>query len=354
MSGNPLTPVLTHAYARFNKNICSYSGKEQEMERAAVPSLDASSPALAFRDLTPGMRLAGHARIVQAEIAHTRTGSSFHRMTLGDQQGGELTAIRFEVGEEPAPVAGSIVRITGVIERYLGRASGKLTTCVADPNVPGELFLPRMPASRAASLTDLDALIVELMDPSLRVWVDVCFDPATRARFALHPAAVRHHGALVGGLLSHTVRVSRIALALADLAGEMVDREVLLAGALLHDLGKLTEVLPEPGAGFTEQGSLLGHVLLGALRAAQVAATIPALEAARVDLVLHAIVAAHGTREHGAPIVPATLEALLLHLADQAEAKLEAALEAIAQMPSMETWTTYHRDFGTRLRRSGS
>ena len=309
---------------------------------------DAAS-ALIFGTLSPGSRLDGHARVLSAETARAQTGSLFHRLTLGDPAGGQLTARRFDVGEELAPAVGSVVRITGVLEDYRGRTSLKMTSCVADGILSVDAFVPRMPACRLATLADLDALIAELTDPILRSWVEAYFDPQMRTQLAAHPAAARNHGARHAGLISHTVRVARIALGLADLV-PLVDRDVVLSGALLHDGGKLTELLDEPGLGYSEEGALVGHIVLGVLRASEVAASIPALEPAILASVLHVIIASHGKIEFGSPVVPATLEALIVHLADLAEAKLEAALEAIERTPLTEPWTPYLPAFGSRLR----
>jgi 3'-5' exoribonuclease len=320
------------------------------MERPVEQGTHGGHSGLVFRDLAPGMAVAGHARIVQAEVAKARTGGLYHRLVLGDALGARQSALRFDTGQEPAPRAGAVVRIAGVLERFRDSVSLKLTACVEDPAVPEAAFLPRIPAERAATLGDLDALIARIADPALRSWVNRCFDDATRERFSRHPASVVHHGAALGGLLAHSLLVARLALALADGFPARIDRDVLTAAALLHDIGKLDEVVAEPGGGFTDRGTLIGYVALGALHASRIATTAPDLDPARVDLVLHAMLAAHGRREYGAPTLPATLEAMIVHLADLAEARLSAAVEAIERAPAADAWTPYLKTFETRFR----
>jgi 3'-5' exoribonuclease len=302
--------------------------------------------------LTPGSTVTGLTRVLTAEAALARTGAPFHRLTLADPHGISLPARRFATGTEPPPVPGSVVCVRGLVETYHGTLGLKLTACTVDPTVPAAVFRPQMPASRRATLADLDALIAAIADPPLRAWVVACLGPE-RDRLAHHPAAVRHHGAVVGGLLTHLVRVGRTALALAALAPGIVDRDVLLAAALLHDLGKLTELSDDPGAEPTARGRLYGHVVLGVLQMAAGAGDVAGLDPARRDAVVHAALAAHGRLEWGAPVVPATLEALLLHEADRAEARVEAALAALERTPAGAAWTAYLPGFGTRLWASG-
>jgi 3'-5' exoribonuclease len=307
---------------------------------------------LRFADLVPGCVARGLARVLDAHGAVARTGSPYHRLVLGDPSGARLPARRFDAPDAP-PAPGVVVDVEGVLEDFRGAACLKLTRCTVDAAAAAEAFWPRVPAWRLPALADLDSLLAAIADARLRAWVAACFPDEARTRLALMPAAVAHHGAAVGGLLAHVVRVARAALALAELAGPAVDRDVLLAAALLHDLGKLEELLPEPGAGLTERGLLVGHVVLGAVAAASAAASV-GIDPDRVDAVLHAVLAAHGRLEHGAPVVPAIIEALLLRQADRAEAALEAGLAAVERAGPGAGWTPYLPAFGTRLRVPGS
>ncbi|MGI8643201.1 MAG: 3'-5' exoribonuclease YhaM family protein [Thermomicrobiales bacterium] len=303
---------------------------------------------LRFADLEAGITVSGHVRVLAGELAPTRNGGHFHRLRLADRAGVEITARRFGCGSVP-PAAGTVVSVTGLAEAFQGTLSLKLSTCVEDPSVPLADFLPHVPENRRVTLDDFDALVASIANASLEAVVRSCFPSDVRRRFTLAPAAVRHHGAAVGGLLAHTVRVARIAQALVELVPS-VDRDMVCAVALLHDLGKLEELLPEPGAGLSQRGMLVGHVTLGVMAVGEAIKTVPEFPSERADLLLHAIIAAHGRLEYGAPVVPATLEALIVHLADQAEATIEAGLEAIERGAPGAAWTVYLPSFGTRLR----
>ena len=125
---------------------------------------------------------------------------------------------------------------------------------------------------------------------------------------------------------------------------------MLVAAALLHDIGKLDEHTPTPGEEPTEEGRLLGHIVPGVMRIMEASHAVPELSEARRNDLLHAVIASHGKKEFGSPAVPATLEAVLLHLADESEATIEASLAAIEATPAGAVWTDYVKSIDARLR----
>ncbi len=133
------------------------------------------------------------------------------------------------------------------------------------------------------------------------------------------------HGAVVGGLLEHTVNVTTIAEHLAKLYP--CNQNLVLAGALLHDIGKLEELSEQIGADYTPKGHRIGHIVLGMQYLEEQAQHITTLDTAILADLLHIILAHHGTKEFGSPVCPATIEALLVHQADATEAKLTGFLD---------------------------
>lgn len=155
-------------------------------------------------------------------------------------------------------------------------------------------------------------------------------DPEFRARYGACPASTSGHHAELGGLLKHTCEVAHIASTIAKLFEE-ADPELVLAGALLHDIGKLESYSWDGTFEVTVPGSVIGHVVLGSLmldRRVQAEATLPCTEEERL-LLQHLILSHHGKLEFGAAVVPMTLEAEILHFADNASAKASSMVDAL-------------------------
>ncbi|MBX3438048.1 MAG: HD domain-containing protein [Planctomycetaceae bacterium] len=156
------------------------------------------------------------------------------------------------------------------------------------------------------------------------------------------PAAMRNHHAYRGGFLEHVVSVTRLAVHLADkyraYYADMqppLDKSLVVAGAVLHDIGKLAELDPQPqGASYTAQGRLIGHILLGRDLVRDTAATIDGLDPETLLRLEHIIVAHQNLPEWGSPIAPHTPEALLVHYADDIDAKFHMMAAVLESEPS--------------------
>jgi len=182
----------------------------------------------------------------------------------------------------------------------------------------------------------------------LRLLLLDCFTTEVIEQFRRWPAAVQHHGAVVGGLLEHTVNVTIIADRLTQLYA--CNQELVLAGALLHDIGKLDELEEQIGVGFTPAGRMFGHIILGAQIVQDRARQVSELDEATCKDLLHIILAHHGTQEFGSPVCPATIEALIVHQADATEAKLTGFLDHCDRTSNIDGWSSYSKDFGGHLR----
>lgn len=144
------------------------------------------------------------------------------------------------------------------------------------------------------------------------------FSGETYAQFIKNPAGTRMHHAYLGGLLQHSVDVCSLAVAMADEIGN-VDKDLVIAGALLHDLGKIREISSQLGFPYTDEGRLLGHIPMTALMV-QEAATKLKMPASRLEQLLHILLSHHGEQEKGSPVACATKEAFVVHYADEINA----------------------------------
>ncbi len=280
----------------------------------------------------------------------TKKGKLYRQFKLRDQRGNDITARQFDLPQQEVnvPEAGKVVLIEGLVEEYQNTLQIKLIQAALDATAPLDIFV----ISTRHNIDELEDQFWDLMNniqhPGLQALLHDCFTNDVIAQYRRWPAAVRHHGAVVGGLLEHTVNVSLITQFLTILYS--CNHELALAGALLHDIGKLQELEEQPGRGFTPDGTMFGHIFLGTQYVQQHAKHVTELdEATRLDL-LHIILAHHGTKEFGSPVYPATIEALIVHLADMTEAKLTGFLDHCDRTSTPDGWSSYYKDFGGPLR----
>lgn len=172
--------------------------------------------------------------------------------------------------------------------------------------------------------------------------------------FKIAPAGVKAHHAHPGGLLTHVVELLRLADFVASRYTQ-IDRDLLLLGTMLHDIGKLEELSFEEELTYSDPGQLIGHLVQGVQMLDRKVIEIEAQRGEPLDKALvwrlqHMIVSHHGELEHGSPKVPMTLEAIVLHFLDNMDAKVNAATEFIRiDRNSDSLWTAFHPTLGRKL-----
>lgn len=284
--------------------------------------------------LAIGAKVAAELLVRDRADRTTAAGDPFVILKLGNASG----TIGANVWKEHVPEilgvrTGQVVQVLGVIESYKGARQLKLT---GPPRVVPkgaesiDEFLPRISGSVVDLWARVDAWRAEMRGP-LKKAVDLFFgDEAFRERFARAPGAPRGHHAQIGGLLQHTCEVAEIARAgVREMQGDVA---LVTAGALLHDIGKV-EAYSVSLAGFekTQAGHLLDHIVLGSLMLQDRLRALPGgslSETQRLEL-HHFIQSHHGIREFGAAVQPMTMEAEILHYADQTSAKGNDFAEAM-------------------------
>jgi 3'-5' exoribonuclease len=251
---------------------------------------------------------------------------------------------------------GDYVRVEGHTQLYSG-AMQVIVAAIerADPGTVDEREF------RVLTATDIDRLLAELrgllagLRPPLDALVaEILDDPALMAAFCRSPAGVKHHHAYSGGLLDHVVNLMRLADLVAPLYAEM-DRDLLLIGVLVHDIGKTVELESEKGLSYTDPGQLLGHVLLGleiidAKIAAVAARTGQPFDSETALRIKHMIASHHGAYEFGAPRLPMTLEAVALHHLDHLDAKMAGTIQLLRSEAALDGgWTQYQASQGRKF-----
>lgn len=175
-------------------------------------------------------------------------------------------------------------------------------------------------------------------------------DKEFAARFKKHSAAKSVHHGFIGGLLEHTLSVVDLCNYIAD--HYPVNRDILIACAMFHDIGKLEELSSFPENDYTDQGQLLGHIIIGSQQVAARIATIQGFPKKLEAEIIHCILSHHGELEYGSPKKPATMEALALSYADNTDAKLQTMKEALAAGEEKAEWVGYNRFFETNIKRT--
>ncbi|HUU27860.1 MAG TPA: HD domain-containing protein [archaeon] len=278
-------------------------------------------------------------------IKQTRQQKPFLKLEFGDSSG-RVAGVMWEgFDEEVTRIApGEILRIQGKMEEWEGQAQVSVKS-LARP-APGEYdpaqLLPASEKDVESMLAELDDIILSVSYSPLRHLLSSIFgDSDFREAFAKAPAAKRWHQPYLGGLLEHTLNVYSHAVALAGRYPQ-VESDLVKAGALVHDIGKTVEYQWENFFETSTQGRLLGHLVIGVeILGSWIGRQKNFPEEAGWHL-KHIILSHHGHFEFGSPVLPRTLEALIVHFADDLDAKMSGVLriyEREQEDPGL--WTSY-------------
>jgi 3'-5' exoribonuclease len=313
-------------------------------------SLDIAPSTKAFvRDLTDGQQVESPFVVRDRVRRQKRNGESFIKLQLGDVTG-TVEGVVWESVEEAVAVAmpGAVVVVLG---RYsMDQRYGSCITVRAVREAPAGSFDP-------ADLMDAPALSIDVMESRLRELLshirdrdlarllDRCFGDGSELfrRWAEAPAAKHYHQAYKHGLFEHCLSVAEGVHALAA-TFPGVDRDVAVAGALLHDIGKIEAYAMDGGAiELTDAGKLHGEIPLGYYLVRREIEELPGFSPDTAQALLHIILSHHGQLAHGSPVVPCTREATLVHMIDNLGGRLGSFDRIEKSLADGERWSGYDR-----------
>ena len=289
-----------------------------------------------IRDMRPSERIAGVYAIANAQLGRTRTDKLYLRCLVGDKSG-ELPGRMWSV--EESQLAGipsdGFAYIEGETQKYQGEIQliiQNFEPCEPSAEEMREL-LPTAARPPEEMFAELSGLLNSLTHPAIKALAATYLaDTYLMDQFKQCPAAKSAHHAYLGGLLEHTLSLCNLANAVCPLYPKL-NRDLVLMGLFLHDLGKTRELSYDKAFGYTDRGELIGHIVDGAIMLhdkAQIAMreTGQRLPPGALTVLQHIILSHHGEPEYGAAKVPMTPEAILVHLLDNIDAKMTMAIAA--------------------------
>lgn len=310
---------------------------------------------LFVKDLETGLEVEAPFLVLSLGRGRTSRGGLYLNVELGDLSG-RIQAKAWDEAEALAGrlAEGTVALIRGYVDSY--RGSPQFIIRAARPLNPEEVdwpdYLKAAPRPAAEMKAELWALVESLPDADYRRLVSAALSsPRVGDRFYLSPAAKSFHHAHLHGLLQHSLSVGQLAAGTAEHYPRL-NPSLLVAGALLHDLGKIWEFTPPPKVDYTSLGRLKGHLAMGSEFLADVAAELADFPDEKLAILQHLILSHHGEPEFGAPVRPQLLEALVLHHLDNIDAKVEAIDAFLGQETDAEGWSAYHRLLGSYFRRT--
>jgi 3'-5' exoribonuclease len=259
------------------------------------------------------------------EIREKKTGEPYLSLALCDRTG-EIEAKMWDNVAEVMDTfeRDDFVKVKGLIQIYHNRPQLTIHKMrrLTDTEVDFADYFPASTRNSEAMWQELRQIVSALTDPHLKALLEaVLEDPEIAARFQKAPAAKQIHHAWLGGLLEHVLSLCHLC---HDVAGHYgVDVNLLLAGAILHDVGKTYELSYDRSFSYTTEGQLLGHMVIGLRIIADKLRALPDFPPTLRILVEHMIVSHHGRLEFGSPKLPQFPEALLLHYLDDMDSKME-------------------------------
>jgi 3'-5' exoribonuclease len=302
-----------------------------------------------LRDLRDGQQLEGAYAVRERELRRRRNGEPWLKLTLADA-GGSVEAVAWEDAESLYQLAapGSCVFVAGafeVSERWGSKIKLTALREAADGEYEPAELAPGSEASPERLESDLRELLDTVQSAELRRLLDLFFGEGSEiwARFRVAPAAKVYHQAYRHGLLEHTLSVAQAVSAAANFFPG-IDREVAVAGALLHDIGKTEAYNDDPFAiDLTDAGRLQGEIPLGYYLVRRGIEDIPGFDPGLAQAILHIILSHHGSLEHGSPVVPSTREAVLVHMIDNLGGRLGSFDRLERELPAGASWSSFDR-----------
>jgi 3'-5' exoribonuclease len=280
-------------------------------------------------------------------IAMAKNGKPYLTLKLMDKSG-EVDAKIWDNADEIAAIfdKNDFLAVRAKASVYLGKMQLIVSELKRVPEEEVELadFLPETDRDINLMVEELWALVASLADPDLKRLLNSFFgDPELLAMYRVAPAAKGMHHVYLGGLLEHSLAVAKLVDAMNPLY-QGLNRDLLIAGALLHDVGKVREMTYMRSFDYSDEGKLIGHITIGVEMLQERISALPGFPVELGMLLKHMLLSHHGQYEYGSPKRPKTVEATILNYLDDLDSKINGIRTHIRKEPDNPSrWTSYHR-----------
>lgn len=286
------------------------------------------------------------------QVAKTKAGKSYYSLLLQDKTG-SIDAKIWELSNGIEHFdAMDYIKVEGQVTSFQGnlQLNVRRVRKVKEGEYYPEDYIPCTDKNVDIMYKEVLVLINKVSDIYLRQLLIKLFgDKAFEKKFKTHSAAKRVHHGFMGGLLEHTLSVAKLCEFYCT-QYPILNKDLLITAALCHDIGKMEELSSFPENDYTDEGQLIGHIIIGTMMLEEKIREIPKFPKKLANELKHCILAHHGELEFGSPKKPALIEALALTFADNTDAKIQTFKEALAEKKDGEEWLGYNRLFESNIR----
>ena len=306
-----------------------------------------------IEDLKGGERLEQGFVLKRCDLLKTRGDKLYLALELGDRTG-TVPARKWDVSEELFEQVrdAELAMVQGVVEIYKNQLQVVVNQLRRVEPAGFDLaeYLPHTTRDIDEMMGRLAATAASLKNPHLKKLIEACLaNEEIAAGFRRCPGAVSYHHAFIGGLLEHTVSMLDVAEKMLP-SYPFLDGDLLLAGIILHDIGKIRELECATRFNYSDQGQMLGHIVIGVIILEEQAGRVEDFPPELMMKLRHLILSHHGEFEFGSPVLPKIIESIALHHLDNLDAKLHSFASAVETEAGSEgSWTGWNKMFKRRL-----
>ncbi len=292
-------------------------------------------------------------KIKSKRVQETRDGKKFLLLTLEDKTGVLRAVDWYDAEENDSKLnVGNIISVKGKVVIFEDRLQLNISkngiSKLTEQEYELERFITKSERDLEDMYNELLSIIDTLQDEDYKTLLRRFFveDKHIEKSFKKSPAGMRIHHSYIGGLLEHSLNVAKICDSIYKIYPDL-DRELLLAGALIHDIGKIREyAVNQQGIEVTTEGELLGHIVMGV---EMVSKKAHGLDQKKITKIKHLIASHHGEFEWGSPVLPKTKEALVLHFVENMDSKLNRVNQLVSKDNQERDWTDYDSNLSRRF-----